>query len=44
MKPLVALAFSLTIAFVVGCDEITDAPLQVNPGNLVVTYYVTGAT
>ena len=44
MKPLVVLAFSLAVAFVVGCDQITDPPLQVNPGNHVVTYYVTGAT
>ena len=44
MKPLVILAFSLAVAFAVGCDEVVDAPLQINPGNHVVTYYVKGAT
>ena len=44
MKPLVALAFSLTIAFVAGCSDLANSPLKVAPGNKVVTFHVAGAT
>jgi len=44
MKPLVVLGFSMALAVAVGCDNYTDAPLKLNPGDKIVTFNVSGAS